>query len=211
MYVDRQKLPTLHDKPVDASDVSDLNEARREIAALRAALQEEDGVNRSKRAKLRNVKVMVLDNSLRESTVGQVVGHSLEDKTKILDSVESCGFKHQIVAAFSSQRRVDDAFCENVMARGGDMATRYAFTEDTDSVVNGKMMFGPDHIPIGLQKMKTYGIPNAVIEIDLADKSVDWDGDFPLAKCMDMFQYLLTWSNDNLPSFGESRLNMVNL
>ena len=67
-------------------------------------------VNSSKRNRLRDMKVFVLDNSLRESTVGQVVGHSLRDKFEVLDEISKCGFNHQIVGAFGVARRVDDAF-----------------------------------------------------------------------------------------------------
>ena len=40
-----------------------------------------------KRARLRDLDLMVLDNSIRESTVGQLRGHTLENKWKIYDEV----------------------------------------------------------------------------------------------------------------------------
>ena len=40
-----------------------------------------------KRQKLRNSQLFVLDNSLRESTVGQLRGHTLENKWKIYEEV----------------------------------------------------------------------------------------------------------------------------
>ena len=42
-----------------------------------------------KRQKLRNSKLFVLDNSLRESTVGQLRGHTLENKWKIYEEVSN--------------------------------------------------------------------------------------------------------------------------
>jgi len=158
-----------------------------------------DGINHGKRNRLRDIKVFVLDNSLRESTVGQVVGHSLSDKFAISEAVTSCGYKHQIVAAFSSQRRVDDAFCKKYMDGEPNAEDfRYAFTEYSDTNVDGEMLFGPDHIPIGLQKMKQYGISHPIIEIDVAYDAVDWDGKFSTSKMHELFTFLFQWVKDNL-------------
>ena len=158
------------------------------------------------------MKVFVLDNSLRESTVGQVVGHSLDDKFKILDEISKCGFHDQIVGAFSQQRRVDDAFCQKLAEHGSTDARLYAFTEDSDKTVNGEMLFGQDHIPIGLKKMKKYKIPSAIIEVDVADESVDWEGKFPVSKFMEMITFLLKWTHANLVEPGDSPpRNMLNL
>jgi hypothetical protein len=43
-----------------------------------------------KRKKLKHSELFVLDNSLRESTVGQLRGHTLENKWKIYDEVSKC-------------------------------------------------------------------------------------------------------------------------
>ena len=40
-----------------------------------------------KRKRLKDLDVIVLDNSIRESTVGQLRGHTLENKWKIFDEV----------------------------------------------------------------------------------------------------------------------------
>ena len=40
-----------------------------------------------KRRDLRKMKLFVLDNSLRESTVGQLRGHTIENKWKIYEQV----------------------------------------------------------------------------------------------------------------------------
>ena len=39
--------------------------------------------------------LFVLDNSLRESTLGQIVGHNLEDKMAILKAVKSVGIQNK--------------------------------------------------------------------------------------------------------------------
>ena len=48
--------------------------------------------------RLRDVDLFVLDNSIRESTVGQLRGHTLESKWKIYNESKKCGFKNRIVA-----------------------------------------------------------------------------------------------------------------
>lgn len=158
-------------------------------------------VNRDKRQLLASKKIFVLDNSLRESTVGQVVGHSLADKSAILSATHRCGFRHQIVAAFSHQRRVDDAFCQSLTPSSTPNAESfyYAFSEDSDlPPVNGVMQCGPDCIPVGLRKMKQYGIPNVIIEVDVADDSLSWDGAFSVSQLVDALAFLLTWARENL-------------
>ena len=43
--------------------------------------------------RLKELDFVVLDNSVRESTVGQLRGHTSEDKFKIFDEATKCGFK----------------------------------------------------------------------------------------------------------------------
>jgi len=148
--------------------------------------------------------LFVLDNSLRESTVGQVRGHTLDDKLSIIDAVKSCGIQHIIIAALNGNRRVDDALAENLKERGDDMSCYYAFTEDSDKVEAGKMLWGPDHLPIAMQKMEKYGIQNPIIEIDFADKSVDW----AVFELMPMLTFLLTYSRDKLSCRGGAFVNV---
>ena len=169
-------------------------------------------MNRLKRERLRDMKVFVLDNSLRESTVGAVIGHSLNDKFKILEQVNSLNFHDVIVGSFSLSRRVDDAFCEQLAKRDTTGTRFYAFSEDADTTVNGEMLFGEDHIPTGLQKCKTYNIHGCIFEVDVADPSVDWEGKFPVSKFMEMMTFLLEWSHKNLVKPGDPLpRNMLNL
>ena len=54
----------------------------------KVALMEESLMSETeKRKKLKNSEIFVLDNSLRESTVGQLRGHTLENKWKIYEEV----------------------------------------------------------------------------------------------------------------------------
>ena len=67
---------------------------------------------------LRELDCFVLDNSLRESTVGQLKGHTLEDKWRIFEEVKKCGYQNIAVAAFSDEERVDDEFVKQLLERG---------------------------------------------------------------------------------------------
>lgn len=103
---------------------------------------------------LKEVPLLVMDNSLRESTVAALKGHTVQDKWKILEQVETCGFKHIILGALSgSHHRVDDVFAEQIRD-SADFSSKYegvfyAFTEVTDAV---KDEMWDEAVPVPLQK-----------------------------------------------------------
>ena len=43
--------------------------------------------------RLKDLDLVVVDNSIRESTVGQLRGHTSDDKCKIFQEATKCGFK----------------------------------------------------------------------------------------------------------------------
>ena len=86
----------------------------------------------AKYEKLRNLDFFVLDNSIRESTVGQLKGHTLENKWAIYSDVKKMNFKNIIVASFSHMTRVDDVFMKDLIAKGEDPETLWAFSEITE-------------------------------------------------------------------------------
>ena len=132
---------------------------------------------KKKRARLKDLDLIVLDNSLRESTVGQLRGHTLENKRKIYDEVRKCGFQFKIVAAYSHMPRVDDSLVAEIVRAceegKEDLGNLFAFSEFFESVSQGI----PDTktIPVGLRKMQEQGLINPIIEIDLAIKSMNWE------------------------------------
>ena len=132
---------------------------------------------KKKRARLKDLDLIVLDNSLRESTVGQLRGHTLENKRKIYDEVRKCGFQFKIVAAYSHMPRVDDSWVAEIVRAceegKEDLGNLFAFSEFFESVFQGI----PDTktIPVGLRKMQEQGLINPIIEIDLAIKSMNWE------------------------------------
>lgn len=162
-------------------------------------------INASKRERLRNMKIFVLDNSLRESTVGQVVGHSIGDKLKVFDATSGCGFTHQIVGCFSSNRRVDDKFAAVLQERNYSDRTFYSFSEVYEKL-DDKRRFLKNHVPTGLKKMQTFGIPNPIIEVDCA-------ADFTASEFLDQLTFLLQWSSENMsaPPPGQKRMAFINL
>lgn len=172
------------------------------------AVEPINAIDVDKRRVLRGLDLFVLDNSLRESIVGQTAGHTLENKLAILDAVESVGIEHVVLGAFSVARQVDDELPAALKKRGGDMSKYYAFTEDSNATEDGKMLFGTDHVPIAMQKMQRYGVPNPIIEIDLDDDSVDWDGAFPVSKLLELLTFLLKYARDTLGCRGRALVNI---
>ena len=81
--------------------------------------------------RLKDLDLFVLDNSLRESTVGQTRGHTIDEKWRVYEEVKKCGFKYIVVAAFSHMMRVDDIFCQQLVERGEDVTNMFAFSEAT--------------------------------------------------------------------------------
>ena len=128
-----------------------------ELDRIKVAIADEG----KKRHTLKNLDCFVLDNSLRESTVGQLRGHTIENKWKIYNEVKKCGLKNIIVASFSHMTRVDDLFIKQLMEKGEDPSTLYAFSEVTAGVSKG--VIDRETIPVGLAKMKKHGLKNPII------------------------------------------------
>ena len=53
-------------------------------------LKQSEMIAERKQEILRGKKIFVLENSLRESTVGQLRGHTIENKWKIYEQVNAC-------------------------------------------------------------------------------------------------------------------------
>ena len=55
--------------------------------------EEEQAARLKKYARLKDLDLVVMDNIVRESTVGQLRGHTAEDHLKIYEEAKKCGFK----------------------------------------------------------------------------------------------------------------------
>ncbi|KAL9969057.1 hypothetical protein ACROYT_G021222 [Oculina patagonica] len=167
----------------------------------------EDAIDTKKA--LKNMELFVLDNSLRESTVGQLRGHTIENKWKIYEQIKKVGFKHIIVASFSHMTRLGDTFIKQLKEKGEDFTNLYAFTEFLESVGKNRV---PDTktIPIGLRKMKELGIKNVIIEMDLVYKGIDYKK-FKVEKINELLSERLAWIGENLSQDSKIFINLRDL
>ena len=76
--------------------------------------------NAERYERLKQLDFYILDNSIRESTVGQLRSHTLENKLRILKQVKACGIRDIIVASFANMKRVDDSFVQRLIDDGED-------------------------------------------------------------------------------------------
>ena len=168
------------------------------------AIQGEMGERNKKRNVLKDLDLFVLDTSIRETTVGQLRGHTLENKIKIYEETQLCGFQYNVVAAFNHMTRVDDAFCKWLADNNKDRSKMFAFAEVYDKVKKGR--FDPNSLPVSLQKCKRFAIPNVILEIDLTHPNVD-RSKFCIQEMCVMLQKRLNWCYDNLSSESKILIN----
>ena len=62
-------------------------EMREDIERIIECMQREIREEKEKRKALKEMELFVLDNSLRESTVGQLRGHTIENEWKIYEQL----------------------------------------------------------------------------------------------------------------------------
>ena len=62
----------------------------------------------------------------------------LENKWKIYDEVERCGFQYKVVAAFSHMTRVDDTFIKELVDEVKHVENLFAFAEAFEDKMVGK-------------------------------------------------------------------------
>ena len=163
-----------------------------ELEIIKAEIAEQYN---TKRKILRELDFFVLDNSIRETTVGQLRGHTLENKIKIYQETKKCGFEYIIVASFNHMTRVGDTFCQWLVDNNEDRSKMFSFSEVTEGVKNGKL--DTDTLPVSLQKSKNYGIPNILFEMDLADSRIKWKK-FTINDLCSLLRQRLEWCYENL-------------
>ncbi len=179
-----------------------MNRFKKQIDQVRASI----AIEEQKRQRLRNLDCIVLDNSLRESTVGQLRGHTLENKLKIYEEIKKCGFKDLIVASFSHMTRVDDVFLEELRRRGEDMSSMHAFSEVTENVRDGSL--DTEQVPVGLLKMQRFGLSNPIFEIDLANRAVSWNQKFTVEDLCGLLLKWFDWARQHLSSGARIMVNL---
>ena len=161
---------------------------------------------RSKRDRLRELDFFCLDNSIRESTVGQLRSHTLQNKIDILKEVKKCGIKDIIVASFAHMTRVDDDFVMYLKQTGEDFSNLYSFSEVTEGVINGR--FDTKKIPVGLRKNKMYGLRNTIFEMDLADSTVEWGTKFTIEDLCELLRKRIDFVKEKIHKDGKILINL---
>lgn len=138
--------------------------------------------------------MLVVDNSLRETSIAACHSQTCPDKMKIWRQLDNVGIEHRILGSFGSTRRQDDNFVELLLHNGKSLDNCWAFSEFIEDFdLAGK----PDwrKKPTGLQKMKEYGISNPIFEIDLSKRysRIQFDEDV-MRQCgeflMQVYEYL---------------------
>lgn len=158
---------------------------------------------------LRDLDIFVLDNSLRESTVGQLRGHTIENKWRIYNEIKKVGFKNIIVASFSHMTRLGDTFIKQLHEKGEDFTNLWAFSEFLDSVDKSGVP-NTKTIPVGLRKMKELGIRNAIIEMDLVYAGINYKK-FKVEAINDLLTERLKWVHANLAKDSKVVVNLRDL
>ena len=147
------------------------------------------GVNAQKRERLKNMKVLILDNSQREPSVASVWGHTLADKLEIDNIVRGLGFKHVVAGVPTDAGTVDDLFCEQLSD------TPYApwtFSEFTDwNLVDGLPVFDDTHVPVGMRKTADYNLRHVILEVDTCASF--WDCNFSISDFTEGVVFWTRW------------------
>ena len=164
-----------------------------------------EAVRMRKRERLRDLDFFILDNSIRESTVGQLRSHTIENKKQIYQEVKKCGIRNLVVASFAHMTRVDDDFCQWLKDEGEDFSKLFSFSEVTEGLRNG--VYDTEKVPISLIKNKKYGLYNVVFEVDLANSDCAWDTKFTVD---DMCQLILKWMRWVYDNINEKARLMLN-
>jgi len=156
--------------------------------------------------RLKNLDLFVLDNSMRETTVGQLRGHTLEDKMAIYEEIKKVGFEYFVVESFNHQTRLGDLFLEKLLEKGEDTKGMVAFAEFIDSIGKDRMP-KTEVLPVGLAKCKKYGIRNVILEMDLTYHGIDYRK-FKLRQIKNLMRERLQWMKNELGQDAKAFINI---
>ena len=168
-----------------------------------------DVVQEKKRDRLRELDFFILDNSIRESTVGQLRGHTLENKKAIFKQIKECRMHSIIVASFSHMTRVDDEFCQWLEDQGEDFSKLFSFSEVSEGIRDG--VYDTETLPVSLRKNREYGLYNTFFEVDLADPNCEWDTKFTVNDMCKLIAKWMNWVYDNINDKARILINFRDL
>ena len=67
-----------------------------------------------------------------------------------------------------------------------------------------------DSIPVGLAKMKEFGLKNVILETDISDSCFDFSK-FPMQEYFDLVKKWIIWAHDNLHEYAKVFINIRDL
>jgi isopropylmalate/homocitrate/citramalate synthase len=145
--------------------------------------------------RLRSIRPYLIDLSLRENPVGSGIGHTLEDKLRILPQLREFGMRNihlgSLDYSIPDEPEVDDDFMAYLRDHAVDMNGCFAFTDI--GAVDAKGVFNPSP---SLRKLQAYKVPNTLHEIYLSDAGMDGKYDFEQL-CRDLVASV-RWINANI-------------
>ncbi|XP_071806455.1 uncharacterized protein [Asterias amurensis] len=154
---------------------------------------------------LRDLDLFVLDNSIRESTVCQLRGHTLENKWQIYDEVKRCGFTNIIVAVFAHKTSGDEVFVQQLVEKGEDRNGLFACSEITEHTKN--RLPDKETVPVGMRKIKSFGLWNTILEVDLSDEVYDFTK-FSMDDMCSLIKKWIRWVKKNLNKDAKVLINL---
>ncbi|MEQ9350556.1 MAG: hypothetical protein RII27_08465, partial [Alphaproteobacteria bacterium] len=132
---------------------------RSDDSALQAAQKEIAG----KLERLRTVRPVMLDLTIREPATGSPLGHTLADKHTLLRLSQELGFNRRVVATLAGPETVDDRFCQDLRASGADLSGAFVFV--MPGARDGAGAFVPD---VSLEKQAAFGSPNSIFHFEFS-------------------------------------------
>ena len=120
--------------------------------------------------------------------------------------MKKLGFQNIILASFKHKTRLEDTFCRQLKEKGEDFSNFFAFSEFIESVNKDRY---PDTVtvPIGLQKMKEYGIRHPIIEVDLVHSGIDYKK-FLCEDINKLLSHQMRWVRENLSKDSRIFINL---
>ena len=183
-----------------------MSELQQEVVRMKSDIEK---IRVQKRERLRNLDLFILDNSIRESTVGQLRSHTIENKKNIFKQIKRCGINNIIVASFAHLARVDDAFSQWLVDEKEDFSKFFSFSEVSEGLRDGA--YDTETVPISLRKNKKYGLYNTVFEFDLANPDCAWETKFTVNDMCKLINKWMDWVYTNINPKARILINFRDL
>jgi hypothetical protein len=136
----------------------------------------EDAVDgRERRALQRLPDFLVLDNSLRETTVGAFHEHNIKTKQAIAKAVHGTGLTEVIIGSYGPTENVDDFLPKEWRAWGNSMDSAWGFADLWDCLDRDRLYDGEQDTTAGMDELVNCGFCNAILEVDTCLPTLDYE------------------------------------